>query len=154
MDTTLRQDIKDFYALWQRVEQLYEHFAKNHRLGGVHILFTLCALHEYTEGCTQKQICEEWVMPKQTVNTILKGLETQGYLFYSPSLSDGRSKIIHLTEPGKEYIQSIIGLLSQAEARTLDSMGAGKRRAMLDGMGLFCDIFSKEIETVGNHEQT
>lgn len=152
MDTALHQDIKDFYAVWQRLDSLYEQLARLLKLGGVHALFTLCALHEYTDGCTQKQICEEWVMPKQTVSTILKAMEHAGYVFHSPSATDGRSKIIRLTDAGKAYVSPIVNTLLNAERHTLAQMGSKNRRAMLGGMSLFCDIFSKEIEKVGTYE--
>lgn len=152
MDEALHQDIRDFYAVWQRIELLYEQLARRQKLGGVHTLFTLCALHENPNGCTQKQICEEWIMPKQTVSTILKTLEHAGYIYHSPSATDGRSKIIRLTDAGRAYIHPIVGTLLNAEHHTLAQMSEKSRRAMLGGMSLFCDIFSKEIEKVGTYE--
>ena len=40
---------------------------------------TLYALDQ-DEGCTQKEIAKTWLIPKQTVNTVVKELERQGFL--------------------------------------------------------------------------
>ncbi|MEI3306811.1 MAG: helix-turn-helix domain-containing protein [Dysosmobacter sp.] len=52
-----------------------------------HTALTLYALDQ-DGGCTQKQIAENWMIPKQTVNTVVKDLERRGYV----SLRAGRDQ--------------------------------------------------------------
>lgn len=58
-------------------------------------------------------------MPKQTVNSSIRKLQTDGYLTLSPG--KGRSMHIHLTASGKKLIQEKLLPLIQIENDTLAS---------------------------------
>lgn len=55
-----------------------------------------------------EMISEEWNIPKQTVNTILKDFQKKGYINMVSDDSDKRNKLICLTESGMEYTKDII----------------------------------------------
>ena len=62
-----------------RQDELYAAVSKRHGLS-YHTAMTLYALDQ-DEGCTQKEIAKTWLIPKQTVNTVVKELERQGYIY-------------------------------------------------------------------------
>ena len=72
-----RQQVEQMCVCLCRQEALYGEWAKAHGMS-YNTVMTLYALAQ-ARGCTQKQIAEEWLIPKQTVNTIVKELERQGF---------------------------------------------------------------------------
>ncbi|AHG79514.1 MarR family transcriptional regulator [Mannheimia varigena USDA-ARS-USMARC-1388] len=73
----------------------YNHFAVLHTLA------------EQPNGCTQKQIAEEWYLPKQTVFNICKEYREKGWIEFAESESDKRERILLLTEQGKHQAMPI-----------------------------------------------
>lgn len=52
---------------------------------------------------SQKQICQEWGLPKTTLNTTLKQAEAKGYLTLVPIAGKRRERQICLTAAGQAY---------------------------------------------------
>ena len=75
---TIRQQMKLLCTCLCRQDELYAAVSKRHGLS-YHTAMTLYALDQ-DEGCTQKEIAKTWLIPKQTVNTVVKELERQGFL--------------------------------------------------------------------------
>lgn len=61
-----------------RMDGAYYLYARQHGVNE-NALTLLYALDD-GEPHSQKQVCEEWLMPKTTVNTIVRQLEAEGYL--------------------------------------------------------------------------
>ena len=75
--TKNRKSLEKYYNLWQETTILYERWARLHGLT-YNSLTVLIAVADRRRGtCTQKSICREWALPKQTVNTILKDLKSR-----------------------------------------------------------------------------
>ena len=68
-----------YYDLWFGTNAVYERWAKSHGLNN-NLLLTLYLLKEFPNDCTQHLICEKLMLPKQTVNSILSGLEYKGFV--------------------------------------------------------------------------
>lgn len=64
---------------------------------------------------SQKQIYEEWLIPKTTLNTIVKELEHGGYVKMEPISGQRRERNIYLTEAGKQYARQVLDSFYQAE---------------------------------------
>lgn len=73
----------------------YNHFAVLHTLA------------QQPNGCTQKQIADEWYLPKQTVFNICKEYREKGWIEFAESESDKRERILLLTEQGKHQAMPI-----------------------------------------------
>ena len=144
MENPLRMDIQEYYACWREMNDLYGRWAAKFHLS-LYSLYVLYELFESGEECTQKRICERWYLPKQTVSSILKNLERDGYLYFKTMEKDKRNKCILLTPKGREYTDRIIGSLTKLEEKVMIRMGVKKRRAMNEGSRLFCTYFSQEL---------
>ena len=77
------------------------------------------ALFDMGDNCLQRDICKSSCLPKQTINSSIRKLQTDGYLTLSPG--KGRSMHIHLTDSGKKLIQEKLLPLIQIENDTLAS---------------------------------
>ena len=94
----------------------------------VAMLHVLYSLRDFP-NCTQKTICEQYGLPKQTVHNIVSAWQRAGYLTLAPG---GREKIIRLTETGRRYAARIMQPLEEAEEQSVVRTGADALRRMTD----------------------
>lgn len=71
------------------------------------------------EPHSQKEISQEWLVPKTTVNTIVKRWEKEGLLIQTPIQGKRREMNIMLTDAGKEYAKPFMSFLYKAEDKAL-----------------------------------
>ena len=93
---------------------------------------------------TEHRRISSWLLPKQTVNTILKGFLARGWVTLIPNDEDRRNKSIALTETGREFMHKISRELNEHECRAWDEMGPECTKALLDGMALYNRLFREE----------
>lgn len=83
---------------------------------------TLALLYALDDGRphSQKQIYEDWLIPKTTVNTVVKELRDAGYVTLLAEEAS-REKMILLTETGKAYTREILQRVYDAERAALEA---------------------------------
>ena len=85
----------------------------------------LCLMYALDDGNphSQRQIAEEWLIPKTTINTIVKQWERRGLLTLSSMPGKRREMLLSLTETGKAHVEKQLDLVywaeSQAAAKTM-----------------------------------
>lgn len=82
---------------------------------------------------TQSEICSCMYQPKQTVNSALKKLETEGYIALTAK-KDRRSKQIELTEKGEKLAAQTVDKIFAVEQSAMSALTKEEREAFL---GLF-----------------
>ena len=109
-----RRQMNDFFAQIYRQNELYDIWAKQNRMkpSTVAVLYLL----DQFETCTQGWISKIYLLPKQTIHTVVQELEQAGYL----------EKV------------SVSG-------RTAAAMGAEQFAMMVEMTRKFTDSFEKEI---------
>lgn len=93
---------------------------------------------------SQKQICEEWGIPRTTLNSTIKRMEAEGYLTLMPIPGKRREMYICLTENGKVYAQQILKSIYEAEDQ---AMAATVKRYSMDFIDAL-DYFSVCLKSV------
>lgn len=141
----IRSQIKESYANWNGINRLYANWARDHGMT-YHSLYTLYAIYENEDGCTQKKICEEWLMPKQTVSSILKDFEKKGYLFFEADVKDKRNKRIRLTDQGAVYARQILGPLYEVENTVMERMHDDSRVMMIELNDQYYRLLEEEMQ--------
>lgn len=96
-----------------------------------HEILVYYTIREYG-FCTQKLICESYLLPKQTINNVFANLRKKGILLQDRARSTGREKAFVLSEAGKENYLQCIGKLDEAETDAFDRMGKEKMQALKD----------------------
>ena len=76
--------------------------------------------------CTQKQICESYLLPKQTVNHVFVSMIDDGELTESPEHNAGREKAYVLTEKGNAIAAPLLTSIEAVEEKAALSMGTAK----------------------------
>ncbi len=86
------------------------------------------------ENVTQNDIVNEYSLPKQTVNNIVKKYETLGIVELKVDQNDKRKKIISLTEKGYEYISTQLNPLINRENEAAKELGSAKLKEIIKSL--------------------
>lgn len=143
---TLREELRRYYATWREMDLVYEEWAKERGLS-VNMVWVLYALCEERTVHTQKEIGQRWLIPKQTVNTILKDLALRGWVTAQPLPEDRRNKRIDLTPEGRRFAEGVVGALEERELYVMGQLGLAGIAALNDGMERFAALFRAGGET-------
>ena len=106
-----------FYELGKLVygiDGVYEEYGRSFKIGSPNLLWILYALND-GERHSQKQICDDWAIPRSTANTIIKDLENKKYIELSQIKGERRELLVSLTQSGKEYADGILSDLYRRE---------------------------------------
>ena len=90
----MNEKAKRFCNMRQGLEMIYDYYARSVGISYT-TLFVLNLISQH-EVCTQKIICERTMLPKQTVNNVIKKLTEQGYLQLEEIPDNSKSKRISI----------------------------------------------------------
>ena len=108
---------------------LYAAWAKEHGIS-YHELLVLYTIRE--QGfCTQKQICDSYLLPRQTMNHVFWDLRKRGLLELNSAHCMGREKAFVLSPQGERYTQPLIAALNQVELDALETFGKPALQSMI-----------------------
>ena len=106
------QLFQEFLRLDHQIEEFYHELAV--RLGLSDSAFqVLWSVAELGEGCTQRDICRQFFLSKQTAHSSVRKLEQEGVLMLRPG--SGREVAIFLTEKGKALVGEKVVPAMEAE---------------------------------------
>lgn len=94
---------------------------------------------------TQTQICREWLIPKTTVNTIVKKLQEEGIV-----TADGseKNKILTLTPYGEQYVKSALGMLYSAETAAMEHILNKYGDVFISAQEEYAEVLEKNLNRV------
>lgn len=125
-----------------KMTELYRTWAKRHGMS-YNTMMTLYALGQ-PRKCTQKQIADEWLIPKQTVNTVIKELERLGHIRFEPQ-PGSKEKVVCLTESGRAYADGCLHELYEMESRALGALGDPLTEVFIQCNLDFVEHLEKEV---------
>lgn len=111
--TIEREAIRRIMISINKIDELYERVQRKAGAKG-NTVWVLYALDD-GKPHSQKQIYEEWLIPKTTLNTIVKELESDGFVRMEIIPGQRREMNIYLTEAGKKYARQVLDSFYQAE---------------------------------------
>ncbi len=126
-----------------KITQLYHECAKAQGMT-YNTMMVLGALRHH-QTCTQKQIVEEWGLPKQSVNTIIKKLYNDQYVAFLPGRNN-KEKLVTLTDNGKVYADKSLKPILKMEERILARFGQEECRQIEKNTEKFATYFSEEFD--------
>ena len=139
---TIRDQMKLFCTCLCRQDELYAAAARRRGLS-FHTLITLYALDQ-DEGSTQSQLARAWLIPKQTLNTVVKELERQGYVSLCAG-KDQKEKRVFLTPEGRDFAADSLRELYAMEDRAVAAVGPERFREMVEANRAFTEAFAQEV---------
>ena len=120
--------LEELNQLYKQMDGIYHRYAR--RLGLSDTAFWILYCLGEGEPLTQRELCESWFYPPQTVNSALKGLERQGLMVLVPRAGNRKDKEMVLTPAGREYVRRAVEPLMEAERRALAALGDGGRERL------------------------
>ena len=142
MEKTLAE-IRRLMLATTKIDGAYYLFSR--RLGiKENVLVLLYALDD-GKPHSQKQICEDWLVPKTTINTNVKELVRAGYVMLYPGAGT-REKIIGLTDAGKAYTEQIMSRVYEAEQPAMKRTLQQFSPQFVDAIDFFADCLHNEFQ--------
>lgn len=143
MTDEIAKQVEEFSKEWQNITMAYSDYARS-----VGLNYTSLQVLKYItsiENCTQKAICEMSFLPRQTVNTIITNFFKNGFLELRELPEDRRIKTIHLTDKGREYVDTFSPHIVQAEYAAMEGLTNEQRKTLIEGIRLYGQIFREKI---------
>lgn len=114
--TDYRDNIRKLMITVNRIDGLYYLIA---RKSGIKYN-TLTLLYALSDGKqhSQKQICKDWLIPRTTINTVVKECVEAGYV--TLTAIGNREKSVSLTDKGKSYANELLEKLMSAEKTAME----------------------------------
>lgn len=145
-----KEDRKNAYLYCKfRDEQfaLYDEYSKRHGML-MKTLLVVNVLFYAKDGMTQTEICRRTFQSKQTVNSIIKNLLTDGYVTITEIPENRRNKTVRMTEAGRAYCEKVVRHITWAEDTAMSMFTAGEQKQLID----LSRTFTKNLAMLVNQE--
>lgn len=141
----MNKEIRDAFEVMIKIDFLYEKLARQNNTtdATVKVLYYL----ETRENVSQKDICDDLLIPKQTVNTILSNFKKLNYVELI-TIEGKKNKIIKYTKEGLEYSKKILNIMHEVELKIYNEIGCSKYNALTKELEEYYMYLRKEV----NHE--
>lgn len=100
----------------------------------------------YDKLRTQKEICDAYRIPKQSLNNVITTLRKEGYLELVPDEKNRREKILTLTEKGQAYAEEKMSSLKEMEEESIRLMGEEDMKTMIRLSARYSEILEDLME--------
>lgn len=124
------EKVRRFMIAFNRIDALYVDSMRTFGVkGNLFVLF--CAIADGKEY-SQKQICDDWNLPRTTLNTIVRECVKDGLIELVPR--GNKEKNIHLTPKGRKIADEVFGPIFAAESRVMKPFLAAGVLEMMEKM--------------------
>ena len=123
--------IDRYYASWLGINAVYDKFAS---LYGVtsNVLCLLDFLIAQEKPVTQMEIGRFMRLPKQTIASMVNGLEKKGLAVRQIAQNDHRSRVVSLTEAGREQAEKLSTAMRQFEREAMKQLNNTECEALAE----------------------
>lgn len=95
---------------------------------------------------TQLAICKKLYMPKQTIHSAIKKLESQGFVVLAPQKGKDKTRRITLTDSGRDvYLQKVFPV-EEAESKAFASLDEKEQEELVRITAKYNDFLRKATE--------
>ena len=108
------------------------------------ISIVLYSIHDAGERCLLSDIYKKSGINKQTVNSAIRNLEADGLLYLRQHI--GKTKMVILTNKGKDFVNKTVVKLCKAEAKAFDSWSAEEVSTYIRLMEKYVSCFRQQID--------
>lgn len=143
MRMSVHDNLAEYNSRWMEQNEIYHKAAKRFGLSDS-VFWIMYFLQEAGGTLGQREICAAMCVPKQTTNSALKKLESDGLISMSESASR-RCKDVSLTDAGREMAERTAGRIIAAECRTMGELSAEEQEEFLRILNKYNKILSKRI---------
>ena len=139
------QELKEVNRLYKELDDIYHDISL--RLGiSDSVLIILYSIVEMGDGCIQKDISEKFSISRQTINSAIKKLQSQGYITLKQG--KGRDMHIYLTPDGTKYAEDIVGPVMELENSVFKEMSPEESREFLRLTQKYVSLFQEKVKQI------
>lgn len=139
------QELKEVNRLYKELDDIYHDISL--RLGiSDSVLIIFYSIVEMGDGCIQKDISEKFSISRQTINSAIKKLQSQGYITLKQG--KGRDMHIYLTLDGKKYTEDIVGPVMELENSVFKEMYPEESREFLRLTQKYVSLFREKVKQI------
>ena len=121
-------------------------------LGGFSVsksaMMIIWSLYDFGRPCTQKEICNDWLVNKQTVNSAAKKLAEEGIIDIAPSPENSREKLLIFTEKGKFLAMRTVRKLIEAERNAFNALSEDEQNETIRITQKYYEILKNEFSKI------
>ncbi len=144
-------DMRRIFTSMNLIDGLYDVGAKWNGVK-VNILYLLYAVDD-GQPHTQKSICDDWLIPRTTLNTVIKECKAAGYVILEPVPGRKRDLYIRLTEKGKAFADETLAPIYEAEQKAIDRMTRERGLGFISDLEQFALYLREAFEGVAEAEE-
>lgn len=130
-NTDIHRLLSRYYETWAGINAAYDRIAA--RCGVTsNVLYLLDTLYCAEAPMTQSEIGARLGLPKQTVASMVSGLERKGYAVREVSSADHRRRYVRLTEAGRACAQPLSDKICAFERAAFGRMQDAEQLALVE----------------------
>ena len=141
----MRNEYRAYLQQCKEQESLYHQIALSLGLPDS-VLYLLYTIAEQGDRKNPGRLYSEWSISKQTGHSAVEWLE--------PDPQDRRGKLVVLTPAGKDYIQTKVVPIMQAEERAFLRLTQEQREALTTLIRRTTNYFKEEVEALAVRKET
>ena len=145
MDSYAKAKLAQYNKSFKAIDETYRNAAKQFGMSEC-AFWIIYTLRTEEAPLTQSEICSFQYQPKQTVNSALKKLESEGLICFFVG-ADRRSKNIALTEKGLRLAKNTVDIFAESEADALLAMPENERNALSDLLEKYNSLLRTKLQT-------
>lgn len=88
--------------------------------------------HEQHGIVCQRDLEAGFGLQSSSITSLIKGLEKRGYVQREPGAQDARTKLLSLTNKGKEFHDTFMQIFQNTESKIVEGMTLGERAILLE----------------------
>ena len=145
MNATLEQQLQILNRLYKESDHIYSRLAS--KLGMTDTTFwILYAIAHSEQPMTQNDLCNDFFLPVQTINSAINNLRKNGLLELQVIPGTRNRKAILLTEKGKNFVESTINKADEIEKNAFLLFDEEERE-------MYLSLFRRHIDYLKSEEK-
>ena len=138
-------DLRRYNQLWKAQDDMWAQAARRTDISPT-AFWILYVLYIEEENVTQADLCERWFFSRQTVNSAVKKLQTEGIVVLENAKERGNVKVLKLTEAGREFVNARVKPLADADFEAFASFSPEERKLLLALMQRQLDVLQLQLQ--------
>lgn len=140
--------VEAYCAIDKEIDDLYRGIAQ--RLGLSYGAFSVLYTLSREGGCTQKRVCDLFLLSKQTVHSAVQTLQRDGLVAYESAGDDAghRGLRIVLTEAGRERVAQGVDQIAPSERHAFGRLDEDEQRAIVRINRKWADALREELGAI------
>lgn len=144
MDRKTQQMLDEFNRAVIKFRGVYSEWSRRHGIG-YHEMLVLYTIRD-NGYCTQKQICDSYLLPRQTIHNVFVRMKKEGILVQKPGEGTGREKAFVLSQKGEVYAKGFLDSLNAVEEQAVKRMGEEKTGMMTGLVSEYGKILQEALD--------